>query len=197
MTPQAPRRQYAHLWDASRCINCGACLLACSSTNAPQLAQIELKDKYRSLATNIRRIETEGPKGAQLLLSQCQQCSAAPCLKKCPGEAIFRDASGLVRTDEEKCIQCGECVDTCPYGARWMDPQADYPRACMGPGCNSLVAAGQMPACVQACPAMARSFGNAADSASEVARRIKAGKAQLLDAKLGTKPNFYVVPRSA
>ncbi|MCD2491480.1 4Fe-4S dicluster domain-containing protein [Lacrimispora sp. NSJ-141] len=46
----------------------------------------------------------------------CQGCLAHPCKEVCPKDAISIVAGRSV-IDQEKCIQCGRCVNTCPYGA--------------------------------------------------------------------------------
>lgn len=41
-----------------------------------------------------------------------------PCKRACPVDAISWDeASGIVKIDEKKCIQCGACTEACPFGA--------------------------------------------------------------------------------
>lgn len=186
------RRQLAHLWDASRCINCGACLVACAATNHPELAHAG-DELPRGFPANIARTLDERDGRARLTMVQCQQCSAAPCLVRCPTRAITRDADGLMRTDEAKCNRCMLCIVTCPYGARWMRPNGAAPASCMGPGCRGLVAAGQAPACVQACPGLARAFGDVADKATPIAQRIAAADVQRRRIDRGTRPNLYVM----
>lgn len=188
-------RQLAHMWDASRCVNCGACLVACASANYPQLAYEGAAIK-RGLATNITRTYEEKATTTALMLTQCQQCGAAPCLVRCPVKAISRSEDGLVRTDEKKCIHCQTCVAVCPYGARWNDPVTKVPKSCLGPTCMALVAAGQDPACVQACPATARAFGDVDDKQSAIARRINAPDTRRIDIDKGTKPNFYAIEKA-
>lgn len=190
----AAARQMVHVWDASQCFNCGACIVACSMTNYAGLAYSGAKID-RGLATNIERVETEVNGATRLLLSQCQQCTNAPCLAKCPKKAISRNDDGLVVTDEAKCIQCGKCVAACPYGARWTDPKTETPKSCMGLGCKALVASGQQPACVQACPASARAFGDLLDPASVVAKRVNAPGYRRAGLDRGTKPNFWVIEK--
>ncbi len=46
----------------------------------------------------------------------CQGCLAHPCTEVCPKGAISIK-NGRSFIDKEKCIQCGRCVNTCPYGA--------------------------------------------------------------------------------
>lgn len=192
---QAVKRQLAHVWDSSRCVNCGACIVACTMTNYVPLAYSGSKIK-RGLATNIARSVDESAPLPKLALVQCQQCADAPCLARCPQKAISRNADGQVVTNEKKCVQCGRCVRACPYSARWTDPQTDIPKSCMGPGCRGLVAAGQAPACVQACPATAREFGNVLDPASAASRRIATPGMRRGGPDKGTKPNLYVLEKA-
>lgn len=189
------KRQLAHVWDASLCFNCGACVVACTMTNYVSLAYAGKKIE-RGLASNITRVVNETGPLPKLLMVQCQQCTEAPCIDRCPADAITRNADGLVVTDEPACIQCGKCVKACPYGARWTDPVTEIRKSCLGPGCQALVAAGQSPACVQACPAGARAFGDVHDPASGVSRRIAAPGKRRGGLDHGTKPNFYVLENS-
>jgi protein NrfC len=117
-------------------------------------------------------------------------------LVNCPVHAISRDDNGLVRTDEAKCIKCQRCVANCPYGARWPNPVTMVPQSCLGPGCRALVAKGQPPACVQACPATARLFGDTADPASAISKRISAPGYRRVSIDKGTRPNYYVLDKS-
>ena len=34
---QQPTKRMAHVWDASKCIACGACVMACTSSNNPDM----------------------------------------------------------------------------------------------------------------------------------------------------------------
>ena len=41
-----------------------------------------------------------------------------PCRRACPVDAITMDLdTGICQIDEKKCIQCGACVRSCPFGA--------------------------------------------------------------------------------
>lgn len=192
---KAVNRQLTHLWDASRCVNCGACQVACAMTNYVNLAYSGAEIAH-GLATNIRRVVDESGSATRLLLMQCQQCVDAPCAKRCPEKIIRRNSDGLVITDEAKCIECGRCVKACPYGARWEDPVSGVPKSCMGPGCRALVEAGQKPACVQACPAMAREFGDMNDAQSAVRKRAQAPGMRRGGVDKGTRPTFIVLEKA-
>ena len=40
-----------------------------------------------------------------------------PCEEACPVGAISKDESGKEHIDPEKCILCGKCLQSCPFGA--------------------------------------------------------------------------------
>ena len=46
----------------------------------------------------------------------CQGCLEHPCKEVCPKGAITM-VNGKSHIDEEKCIKCGKCVQSCPYNA--------------------------------------------------------------------------------
>ena len=179
------------LFDATQCINCGACSLACAQTNYPDLLN-ETNAAWGSVCSNIRQVRVERDRPMQLLV-QCQQCSDAPCVRTCPFGANWYDEDGLVRNDPKRCIGCNYCIASCPYDARWSNPVTGLPSKCLGAGSLELVKAGEAPACVAACPADARLFGDVNDPESAVSRRIASTRTAKLLESSGTKPNFYVV----
>ncbi|MBK8325293.1 MAG: 4Fe-4S dicluster domain-containing protein [Betaproteobacteria bacterium] len=190
---QAQAKRYAHLFDTTRCINCAACTVACAATNQPEL-RLHEDPGWHALPSNIRRVELNIRDRPSLLLVQCQHCDNAPCIRTCPFGAMYKEAStGLVKLDEKRCIGCSYCVAACPYNVRWKHPKTGLPMKCMGKTCESLVAAGQSPACVAACPAEARAFGDLNDPASRISQRVRAGRTIRLLESRGTEPNYFVV----
>lgn len=187
------KKQLAHLFDATQCISCSACILACAQTNYPDLLFGE-NAAWGSLPSNIRRVTVERARRPVQVLVQCQQCADAPCIKVCPFGANVRDPeTGLVKTDPSRCVGCGYCVTACPYDVRWMHPKTGLPTKCMGEGCEALVKAGQQPACVAACPVSARLFGDVNDPESAISRKLASSRSETLLPHKGTKPNFFVV----
>ena len=185
------KKQLAHLFDATQCINCGACTTACAQTNYPDLIN-EFIPAWNTVCNNIRQVKVEKNRPMQLLV-QCQQCSEAPCVTTCPFGANYYDENGLVRNDPKRCIGCNYCVASCPYDARWSNPKTGLPSKCMGEGCLELIKGGSLPACVTACPAGARLFGDTLHPQSEISRKVASSKTPTLLESHGTKPYFYVV----
>jgi len=85
--------------DLDRCIECGSCSAACSSSHGG----MPIVNFARS--------------GAALLPVICRQCKSAACVDACPVEAMVRDEHGVVRRRLLRCIGCGSCVRGCPFGA--------------------------------------------------------------------------------
>jgi Fe-S-cluster-containing hydrogenase component 2 len=46
----------------------------------------------------------------------CLGCAEKPCLE-CPSDSLEVGDDGVIRVDDDSCIECGECVDACPVGA--------------------------------------------------------------------------------
>ncbi|OQX10770.1 MAG: 4Fe-4S ferredoxin [Desulfobulbaceae bacterium A2] len=59
--------------------------------------------------------------------------------------------------------------------------------------CEHRVKKGELPHCVLACPSQARTFGDIADPASEVAKLVKQHSGGVLKPEAGTKPNVYYI----
>ena len=56
------------------------------------------------------------PENKVVATNGCQGCLAHPCTEVCPKDAIHI-VNGRSVIDQEKCIQCGRCIDVCPYNA--------------------------------------------------------------------------------
>ena len=100
------KKQLAHLFDATQCIGCSACIVACAQTNYPEMVERE-NEGWSWLAANIRKVTLERAKRPVQILVQCQQCENAPCIDTCPFGANYRDPeTGQVKTDASRCVGC-------------------------------------------------------------------------------------------
>ncbi len=59
--------------------------------------------------------------------------------------------------------------------------------------CHHRTTAGEPPACVEACPAGARIFGDQNETGSAIAKALKQHKAVRLKEEAGTGPNVFYV----
>ncbi len=162
--PQKPR--YAFVIDVSRCIDCRACLAACSIEN-----QVAMD------ATRIW-VQDLGVQGAFPDLKRtfvpynCMHCDHPPCVEVCVSSATFKDPeSGLVLVDQDACIGCGFCVDACPYNVRYLDSTRGVVDKCNA--CQQRLEAGLKPACVATCVGQSRLFGDLNDPNSEASKALQ------------------------
>jgi carbon-monoxide dehydrogenase iron sulfur subunit len=53
----------------------------------------------------------------------CRKCAPAPCVEACPVEALSQDEeTGLITVDEDRCIGCDRCAESCEFGAITTHP---------------------------------------------------------------------------
>jgi molybdopterin-containing oxidoreductase family iron-sulfur binding subunit len=137
-----------HFWnlsiDLSKCIGCGACVIAChAENNVPVVGKDEVRrsrdmhwlriDRYYSSDMTEERAEAEGISGitkfermedpgeAPEVVFQpvmCQHCNHAPCETVCPVAATTHSAEGLNHMAYNRCIGTRYCANNCPYKVR-------------------------------------------------------------------------------
>ncbi|MFP4027879.1 MAG: 4Fe-4S dicluster domain-containing protein [Candidatus Brocadiia bacterium] len=132
-----------------RCVACKSCELACAKAHAgfEDIAEALLSDAH--LIPRVHVIDVEDHN----VPVQCRHCENAPCVEACPTGALYKAEDGRVLTDREKCISCKACVRVCPYEAVSWDEEADVAVKC--DVCEGLIAGGDDPYCVRACPTSA------------------------------------------
>jgi formate dehydrogenase iron-sulfur subunit len=164
------RTRTAILFDSSLCLGCQACRVACQAQNGTGPA-----------ATFLRLPTTERgayPRVAALTRrTACYHCGEAACVAICPVKATYKGPTGLTHVNVEQCIECGLCTKACPFGVPVL--RANYPRAGMRRafrcvGCESLVNAGQTPACVSTCIGGALRYGPRDQMVREAQARVAA-----------------------
>ncbi len=89
----------------NNCTGCNRCSYVCSAAKEGMFIPARARIKINSF-----------PHEGYSVPGICFQCSRADCMKACPENAIFKNESGVITIDIEKCTQCGECVTACPYG---------------------------------------------------------------------------------
>lgn len=193
--------------DLDICVGCHACAVSCKEWNDGGAAgPLTDPDPYGPEPTGtwfnrIHGYEVEDGKRSYTLHfpRSCLHCENAACVTVCPtGASYKRDTDGIVLVDDHKCIGCGLCAWACPYGARELDAGTGTMKKCTL--CvdriedQSLPAERRVPACVSACPAHARHFGDLADPESDVYRMVadRGGVAPM--AELDYRPTNRYLP---
>lgn len=209
--PATTKKKLGLLIDLDICVGCHACAVACKEWNAGGFAgPLPDADPYGAEPDGVwfnrvhgYELEALGTQPASTLHfpRSCLHCETPACVTVCPtGASYKREADGIVLIDADKCIGCKLCSWACPYGAREYSPSEGVMKKCTL--CvdriynEHIPDAQRQPACVQACPTRARSFGDFADPDSEVSRRSHERGGQPLMPELGYNPvNRYLPAR--
>ncbi len=184
------KKRYGFVIDVSRCIDCRACLVACSVENDVPMNHTRIWVKDAGLKGSFPNLER------MFIPYNCMHCENPPCIEVCVSGATYKDAdSGLVLVDQEACIGCRFCVEACPYDARYTDERRGVVDKC--DGCIKRLERGLQPACVATCVGGSRMFGDLNDPNSEVSIALKhASSIQRLDYEKDghdTDPNIYYI----
>lgn len=156
-----PQKHYAMAFDLQRCTGCHACSVACKVENDVPLGNFRTKVYYydEGRYPDIKR---------HFLPTVCMQCEDAPCLEACPTRSISRGADGIVRINTATCTGNGRCVDACPYGAIYVDPDTNQADKC--DFCSHRLEVGMEPVCVETCPGETIIFGDLNDPQSPISQ---------------------------
>jgi Fe-S-cluster-containing dehydrogenase component len=200
--------QLALVIDLNVCVGCHACVTSCKEWNtsgtAGFLADMNpfAKDPTGTFFNRVQTFEVGQFPNTETVHfpKSCLHCEDPPCVPVCPtGASYKREEDGIVLVDSEKCIGCSYCSWACPYGARELDENQKIMKKCTL--CvdriydESLPETERKPACVMACPAEARLFGDVNDPESEVAIVIREQGGYQLMPEWGTKPANHYLPR--
>jgi tetrathionate reductase subunit B len=184
------KNHYAFVIDIARCIDCRACLVACSVENNVPM-------NHTRIWVHDQGVQGEWPNLKHTFIPyNCMHCDNPPCTEVCVSGATYKDkSSGLVLVDQEACIGCGFCVEACPYGVRYIDEKRGVVDKCNA--CVQRLEVGLPPACVATCLGKSRMFGDLNDPNSEVSVAIKQAKTLVrLDYEKGnidTDPNIFYI----
>ncbi len=179
-------KQHAYLFDATRCIDCRACMVACSvENNVPQ------NDSY--IWVSGAGVTGEYPDLQRATMPyHCMHCLEPACVSACPVGAWEKREDGPVLYDNEKCIGCRYCMNACPFGV----PHFDWDKGLVEGAlihkctmCTQRLEVGQVPACVQTCPTDALAFGERDVLIAEAHARIQAHPDRYIDHVYGETEN--------
>jgi len=218
-SPVVQGKRWAMVIDAAKCLRekgCRKCIEACHRThNVPALAEPRHEVKWiwkesfeHAFTSQAGEYMREELRGSPVLVF-CNHCNQPPCVRVCPTQATWKRAEdGIVMMDWHRCIGCRYCVAACPYGSRsfnWLDPRPhveainpEYPTRTRGvvekcTFCEERLERGLPPACVEACPEKALTFGDLRDANSEVRRLLRERYSLRRKPELGTEPEVYYI----
>lgn len=169
----------------------------------------------------IRVVTEQDERGTFFRPIPCMQCENAPCVQVCPVGATYRNASGVVLVDQNRCIGCRLCMAACPYDARvfnWVQPPtpSEAALATYSPEfpvphrkgtvskcilCAHRTVNGELPACAAGCPMKAIYLGDRTtdvatngDEVVQLSSFLSENHAYRYKGDLGTRPRVFYIP---
>jgi len=176
----------AILFDAARCIDCRACMVACSVEN------LVPNDVTRIWVAGDEVIGEYPELERATMPYHCMHCHDPACASACPVGAYTKRPDGPVIYDPQVCIGCRYCMNACPFDVphfewyRGVDQHAQIIKCDL---CSPRVDAGQEPACVATCPTDALLFGDRHELIQIARQRIQDHPDRYIDDIFGETEN--------
>jgi Fe-S-cluster-containing dehydrogenase component len=176
-------KSYGMLTDFTACVGCRSCEEACNAANKMPQPDTPFSDGsvFKDLRwpsaktyTVVNRYESRGdpPKPVYRKI-QCNHCLEPACATACPIHAYTKTPEGAVIYNEDLCFGCRYCVIACPFNMPGYDYESALePKIVKCVFCYDRIKEGQIPACAEACPGGALTFGRRADLLKLARRRI-------------------------
>ncbi len=172
------------LTDLTECVGCRSCEKACNQANrlpAPEVPFDEksvFDEKRRPTAsayTVVNRFDNPKSSGQPLYRKvQCNHCNEPGCASACPVKAYTKTPEGPVLYNADVCCGCRYCMVACPFAAPAYDYQSALePKVVKCTMCHGRITKGGIPACAEACPAGAITFGKRSDLVQIARNKIR------------------------
>lgn len=168
---------YAILVDTTRCAGCRNCETVCAEANGlPEpdvmddsvLEAVRKPDETRWSVIN--RFDTDA--GEVFVKRQCMHCVQPACASACLTKAMKKTDEGPVVWRGNKCMGCRFCMVSCPFDMPKFEYASANPKIQKCRMCWERLKEGQLPVCVENCPAEALTFGKRSEMITEARKRI-------------------------
>lgn len=169
------------LHDTTRCIGCRRCEAACQAINhlpEPEkpFTDLAVTEKTRRTTakewTVVNKYEVNGQPFYRKL--QCFHCNDPACAAACFTKCYTKLPDGAVVYDGSQCVGCRYCMVACPFNVPGFQYNLAWdPLVLKCTFCEPLLKEGKLPACVQACPVDAITFGRRSDLIQAARKRME------------------------
>lgn len=175
------------LYDATVCIGCKVCQVACKEANrmpGDHYAKEEIWDDPVDLSAktlNIIKAYKDGTgqtkdaekDGYSFVKRHCMHCVDPSCVSACPVSALRKNPeNGVVSYNKDACIGCRYCQIACPFGIPKFEWDKPFPQIRKCQLCDHRFKEGKFSACCELCPTGASIFGPVTDLLEEARKRL-------------------------
>lgn len=163
------------LYDSTRCLGCRACERVCASTHNLPEPKDELKAGVVRNTSETQRSAINNcitSKGEVFVKKQCMHCNQPACAAACLTQAMYKTKEGPVIWRGDKCMGCRYCMVSCPFDIPKFEYHSANPKIQKCDLCYDRIKEGKIPACAEACPGDALTFGTRRELIEEARKRI-------------------------
>jgi len=188
------------LVDLTRCVGCRSCEAACNAEQNMPEPEKPFTDKSvfdddehghkrrtdENSLTVVNKYDVPGLDHPLFRKIQCNHCQEPACLTSCFVAAYTKTPEGAVIYNADVCVGCRTCMIACPfYIPSFKYSSAFDPKIVKCIFCyDTRLKYGKPPACVEACPQEALTFGKRTDL-------IKIGRRRIVDNKDQYEDHIY------
>jgi formate dehydrogenase beta subunit len=176
---RAPADAVGLLYDATRCIGCKTCVVACKEANNMPAdtdgygeGLYDAPEGLNEYTKNVIQLYKDADEFSYVK-KQCMHCIDPACVGACMLGALQKEKFGVVSYDVSKCVGCRYCETVCPFNVPKFQWAKVAPRIVKCELCKDRLAEGKEPACSEVCPRQAVIFGAYNDLLDEAHRRLK------------------------
>lgn len=176
--PALPTDAVGLLYDATMCIGCKTCMVACNDANklpadrgVTPMALYHAPVDLSARAKTVVKLYAEGDQRS-FVKTQCMHCADPACASACMLGALQKREFGIVSYDPDLCVGCRYCEVGCPFNVPKFEWSKATPKIVKCELCRDRLAVGKEPACTEVCPRKAVIFGKRSELLKEAKRRI-------------------------
>ena len=177
----APGDAVGLLYDATKCVGCKACVVACKDAAGlpADTRASKLYDAPEGLNEFTKNVIQRADSGSYVK-KQCMHCIDPACVGACMLGALSKGKHGIVSWDASLCVGCRYCQMACAFNVPKFEWTKAAPKLVKCELCKDRLAEGKQPACTEVCPRQAVVFGKYDALLDEAHKRLQA------------EPNNYV-----
>jgi len=183
--------------DLTRCVGCRSCEAACNKEQDlpepekpfddfsvfDELLHGQKRRTDETRFTVVNRYEVPDLDHPLFRKKQCFHCNEPACLTSCFVNAYTKTPEGAVIYNQKVCVGCRTCMVACPfYIPTFKYSSAFKPQVMKCIFCyDTRLKEGKPPACVEACPQEALTFGKRSDMLEVAKQRIRMEPGKYVD----------------